>query len=283
MLTQAGSFVVMAARGADGGTAGARRRRERRQHSWWRHEQLSVAAALGAARDHGAGRVVEEVVTWQDGSEGVVHEVYDAPRGPKPPLRGMRPAPLSEVAGPQGRWVVPACPCGGVPALVPVVMVQEAVHGDATVSYLLLQALLAEQEAKEVEELEAKLTRTEQRLMTLSGELREHAEVRDRLSRLEMAVVTWVMTKTEVVKKKGENRKKRTKRKPPKASSSRWSVGVARGVQEKYDLLGDGFVCGFRVLHAVSTADTVHASAGGLWNWTLLSRAPCAVQASCGV
>ena len=41
--------------------------------------------------------------------------------------------------------------------LVPVVMVQEAAHDDATVSYLLSQTLLAEQEAKEVEELEAKL------------------------------------------------------------------------------------------------------------------------------
>ena len=80
-------------------------------------------------------------------------------------------------------------------------MVLEAAHDDATVSYLLSQALLAEQEAKEVEELEAKLTRTEQRLMRLTGELREHPEVQDDLSRLEMVVITWVVTKTEVMKK----------------------------------------------------------------------------------
>ena len=40
-------------------------------------------------------------------------------------------AASTEVAGPQGRLVVPACPFGGVLALVPVVMVQEVVHDDA--------------------------------------------------------------------------------------------------------------------------------------------------------
>ena len=69
---------------------------------------------------------MEEVVTREEDSEGEVHDEYTAPRGRKPPLWEMRPAPLSEVAGPQGRLVVPACPCGGVLALVPVVMVQEA-------------------------------------------------------------------------------------------------------------------------------------------------------------
>ena len=82
----------------------ARRRRERRQRSWWRHEQLSVAAALGAARHQSAGRGVKEVVTRQERSEGEVHDEYDAPRGPKPRLLRTRPAPLSEVAGPQAGW-----------------------------------------------------------------------------------------------------------------------------------------------------------------------------------
>ena len=152
MLTQARCLVVMAARGADGGTTSSRRRRERRQRSWWRIEQLSVAAAFGAARHHSASRVVEEVVTRQEGSEGEVHEECGAPRGPKPPLPGTRLASLSEVAAPQGRLVVPTCPCGGVSAVVPVVMMQVAAHDDATVSFLLSQALLA----KEVE-LEAKV------------------------------------------------------------------------------------------------------------------------------
>ena len=63
----------------------------------------SFAAALAAACHHSAGRVIEEVVTRQEGSEGEVHEEYDAPQGPKPPHPGTRLAPLSEVAGPQGR------------------------------------------------------------------------------------------------------------------------------------------------------------------------------------
>ena len=102
---------------------------------------------------------------------------------------------------PQGRLVIPACPCGGVPPA----------HDDATVSFLLLQTLLADQEAKEVEELEAKLTRTEHRLMRLTEELRRYPEVQ--ISRLEMAVISLVMTKTEVVKRKGEKRKRKKKRK----------------------------------------------------------------------
>ena len=40
--------------------------------------------------------------------------------------------------------------------------------------------------------------------MRFAGELREAPEVRDHLSRLEKTVITWVMTKTEVMKKKGE-------------------------------------------------------------------------------
>ena len=61
-----------------------------------------------------------------------MREVYEVLREQKPPLLGMRPALLSEVAGPLGRLVALACPSGGVPALVPVVMVQVAAHDDAT-------------------------------------------------------------------------------------------------------------------------------------------------------
>ena len=110
--TQVGSLGVMAARGADGGTVSARRRRERRQRSWWRHEQLSVAAALSAARHHSAGRDVEEVVTMQDGRG----------RGARRVLRstGIDATSPGDAASTSG----------GVPALVSVVMVQEAAHDD---------------------------------------------------------------------------------------------------------------------------------------------------------
>ena len=78
--------------------------------------------------------------------------------GQTQPSPGMRPAPLLEVAGPQGGLGAPAYPCGGVPSLVPVIMVQEAAHDDATIAFLLSQTLLAEKEAKE-----ADLARKEQK------------------------------------------------------------------------------------------------------------------------
>ena len=204
------------------------RRRQRRLRSWWRHEQRSVAAAP-AATHHSAPRSgwpeqhdAPRGPTTASAMEGEVREVYEVLREQKPPLPGMRPAPLSEVAGPLGRLVAPACPSGGVPALVPVVMVQEAAHDDATVSYLLSQTLLAKQEAKEVEELEAKLADTEHRLMTSIRELRGRYDLRDQFARLETQVIGWAGIKWEVEKKeKKRKRKKRRKRKTPKTSSSR--------------------------------------------------------------
>ena len=178
----------------DDGTSAAMRRRQRRLRSWWRHEQRSVAAALAAATHHSAPRRgwpeqhnAPRGLTTASALEGEVREVYEVPQ--KPPLPGMRPAPLSEVAGPLGRLVAPACPSGGVPALVPVVMVQEAAHDDATVSYLLSQTLLAEQEAKEVEELEAKLADREHRLLMSVSQLRGRFDLRDQFTRLETQVI----------------------------------------------------------------------------------------------
>ena len=157
--------------------------------------------------------------TTASAMEGEVREVHDVLREQKPPLPGMRPAPLSEVAGPLGRLVVPAF--GGVPALVPVVMVQEAAHDDATVSYLFSQ--LADQEAKKVEEFEAKLADREQRLLMSCGELRGRFDLRDQFTRLLTQVIGWAGIKWEIDNNKGKKRKmkKRRKRKLPKTSSSR--------------------------------------------------------------
>ena len=76
-----------------GGTGSARRRRERRLRMHWRHEQLSLRMALASATLHSAQPRAKEV-------EG---ETNDAPRRPKPPLPGKRPAPLEEVAEPQAK------------------------------------------------------------------------------------------------------------------------------------------------------------------------------------
>ena len=112
----------------------------------------------------------------------------------------------TEVAGPQGRLVVPACPFGGVPALVPVVMVQKVAHDDATVSHLLSQTLLAEQEAKEVEELEAKLADREQQLLMACRELRGRFDLRDQVTLLETQVIGLAGIKREIRQEEGEEK-----------------------------------------------------------------------------
>ena len=96
---------------------------------------------------------------------------------------------------------------------MPVVTVQEAAHDDATVSYLLSQTLLAEQEAKEVEELEAKLVDREQRLLMSCRELRGRHDLRDQFTRLETQVISWAGIKWEIDKKKGKKRKRKKRRK----------------------------------------------------------------------
>ena len=69
------------------GTSSARRRRERRLRSWWRHERMSVAAALAEALHHSAPKVGAET--------------HDALRRLKTASAGARPGVLKDPA-PQG-------------------------------------------------------------------------------------------------------------------------------------------------------------------------------------
>ena len=66
----------------------------------------SVAAALTAARHHSAGSWEKVVTRREERQEGEVHEEYDGLRAQTTPLPGVRPAPLSEVAGPQAAVTV---------------------------------------------------------------------------------------------------------------------------------------------------------------------------------
>ena len=86
----------------------AKRRRERRLRSWLRHERMTVAAELSAALHHSRGGGREQYVglrAQKSDSSAVVEEVEYEPhyalQGQKTPPPGERPAPLSEVAGPQ--------------------------------------------------------------------------------------------------------------------------------------------------------------------------------------
>ena len=131
------------------------------------------------------------------------HEQNNALWAQTQPPPGVLPAPLSEVAESQGRLVAPACPCGGVPSLVPVVMVQEAAQDDATIAFLLSQTLLA----KEMEVLEPDLASKEQRLVEEIERDRSSAERPSRDSRVEVAAAWWVLTKLALRKRKTKKKK----------------------------------------------------------------------------
>ena len=80
----------------------AQRRRERRLRSWYRHEQQTVRMALATFSHHSAPRRQTKAMAGEEG-----HELYYAPRRQlfsleEEPGRGL-PAPLSEVAGRQGK------------------------------------------------------------------------------------------------------------------------------------------------------------------------------------
>ena len=219
-------LVMMADR--DDGTSAAMRRRQRRLRSWWRHEQRSVAAALAAATHHSAPRsgwpeqhIAPRGPTTASAMEVEAHEQYYAPRGQGQPPPGVRPAPLSEVAGPQAAVTV-----GYVAAVAPslaVVLVSDMLHDDATVQFFLQQSLLprAEEEEKareeaEVKELEDDVALKEGRLLVVLERDRTEAVriTRDTwtsLSSVEQAAVHWFLAK-EKVKKRKEKRKKRRRR-----------------------------------------------------------------------
>ena len=122
------------------GTSSARRRRERRLRSWWRHERMSVVAALVEAQHHSAPKVGAET--------------HYALRRQKTASAGSRPGVLKDPA-PQGAVTV-----GYVAAMGPLLAVPllastagEAVD-NAALSFLLQQSLAAQKEEEE-EVLEA--------------------------------------------------------------------------------------------------------------------------------
>ena len=120
------------------------------------HTPLALAAATHhSAQQNGALRSQK---TATRASEEAGSETYYAPRGLKTLPPGTRPAPPSEVAGPQGA----AATVGYVAAGALLLVVASLAGGDdvdaTTVSYLLSVALAKEKEEekeKEVKEKEA--------------------------------------------------------------------------------------------------------------------------------
>ena len=133
----------------------AQRRRQRRLRSWWRHEQQSIAAALATVMHHSSSKVhtangaprSQKLATRAE--EEVEYEPHYALRGQKTPPPGERPAPLSEVAGPQRSDRTVRHSAGEAPLLVvPSLRGADGVDG-TTVSFLLAENLKLQKEEKE--------------------------------------------------------------------------------------------------------------------------------------
>ena len=222
---------------AHGSSGSARRRRERRLRSWLRHERMTVAAELSAAlhhsRDGGREQYVGLRAQKSDSSavvEEVENETHAALRGQISPPPGERPAPLAEVAAPQGSTVARCLVDGGPTLTVPVLAGRagEAVDSSA-LSFLLSQSLLAEQEAKEAEELEANLAAREQQLLEEVERLRTSPTRGARGSPVEAAAAWWSLAK--LASKKKKKSKRRRKKKLPRGDTRPRMVLPGRRLQ----------------------------------------------------
>ena len=132
------------------------RRRQRRLRAQLRHEQQSVAMAVAAALHHSANKksLLEKEV---------VEGTHRARQGQKT-AAATRPAPLAEVAEPQGRLEAAARVSAGVPALVPVALSSADDGVDAAaLSFLVSKALVVEEEERQrAEQVEAEKKRQTQ-------------------------------------------------------------------------------------------------------------------------
>ena len=174
------------------------RRRQRRLRSMLQYERQSIAMALAEALHHSAGPSTMKVVERRERQEEEVREENDAPRRQTRLLPGMRPAPLSEVAGLQGRPVAPLSPGAGVPSLASPALAGAAGEGvdSSTLGFLAALALQVREEEEEAEELrqvDEVLATAEDRLVEALDPLR-HDESRPRwsaLSPVEQAACHW--------------------------------------------------------------------------------------------
>ena len=194
-------------------TAGsARRRRERRLRSWWRHERMSIAAALVEATHHSAPR-------------GGWPGTHDAPRGQETTsvredpelftlfeeeLGGCRPDRLAAVSEPQG-----SLPRGARTLSAPLLCVPRLDEGCVAVDSSAL-AFLEEKEEEEEEE-EKRMDQLDD--LILAG---AHVSAADRA-----AWRRWALNPPSL---RGGRKKKRKRRKKklPKTSSARSSSPMVR-------------------------------------------------------
>ena len=111
--------------------------------------------------------------------EQEVQDSYDAPRGQEQPPPGMRPGSLSDPGPPQQVAATVGYVAAWVPRLTPVVLVQDAVHDDKTLAWLLKRTLDERQREKEeaeeaevVKQLDDVLAEAEAKLLVALEEFR---------------------------------------------------------------------------------------------------------------
>ena len=136
---------------AEHAAGAAKRRRERRLRQWHRHERMTVAMALAEAALHAAPRGPKTARAQEE----VERETYNVPWHQKTPPLGVRPAPPSEVAGPQGAAATGGYVAAGAPLLA-VSSLRGADGVDDTAVKFLLRAELKKKKKEEEEEEERK-------------------------------------------------------------------------------------------------------------------------------
>ena len=166
------------------------------------------------------------VTRREERQEREVHETHNALRSQTTTLPGVRPAPLSEVTGPQAAvtsgYVAGIVPLLGAPSLAE--SSAEAIDG-STLSFLLQHALGDKRKEEEEEavgvvelaELEEKVAVAESRLLVEIQRVWEEATRITRqtwaaLSRVEQYAVLWSLAKEKVKKRKEKRKRKRRKR-----------------------------------------------------------------------
>ena len=139
------------------------RRRQRRLRAQLRHEQQSVAMAVAAALHHSANK-----------KSPVVEGTHSARQGQKT-AAGTRPAPLAEVAEPQGLSVAPRCPDAGVPLLSVPLLAGRGGIDDNSVRWL-LKVELRKRQKEEKERKEEEEWAESRRRRSLSSKEEEEEE-----------------------------------------------------------------------------------------------------------
>ena len=203
-----------------GGTGSARRLRERRLRSFLRHERMAVALHLAEALHHSSGASLEPVAERRE-EEVEAEVVHDALRGQEQPPPRVQPGSLSDPGPPQQVAATVGYVAAWVPRLTPVVLVQDAVHDDKSLAWLLKLSLDERQREKEeaeeaevVKQLEVVLAEAEDKLLVALEEFRDSPSRPswNSLPPALKAAVHWHVAVRRVRKRKRKGRRKKRRR-----------------------------------------------------------------------